>query len=105
MAVFDRDARLTHPLDYRLMADSFVTLFWRQSILDETIEWLLAHGYQVLRFDASDWLKEDDLHRDFAAALDFPDYYGGVLAALNDCLRDVAFCDYGARPEAAGLVL
>ncbi|GAA1273698.1 hypothetical protein Psi02_04470 [Planotetraspora silvatica] len=87
------------------MAGSFVTLFWRRSVLDETIGWLLAHGYQVIHFDASVWLTEDDLHRDFATALDFPDYYGGVLAALNDCLSDVAFCEYGARPDATGLVL
>ncbi|WP_204039174.1 barstar family protein [Acrocarpospora phusangensis] len=92
-------------MDYRLMADSPVTLFWRHSILDETTDWLLAHDYQVVRLAASDWLVETDMHQAFAAALDFPEYYAGVLAALNDCLSDVAFCDYGARPEATGLVL
>ncbi|MFD9005044.1 barstar family protein [Streptomyces sp. NPDC059582] len=29
------------------------------------------------------------MHRDVATAIDFPDYYGHNLDALNDCLRDV----------------
>ncbi|WP_203863650.1 barstar family protein [Planobispora rosea] len=105
MAVFDRDAPLAHQVDYRLMANTFVTLFWRRGILEETIDWLLAHGYEVVRWDASGWMTEDDLHRDFAQALDFPAYYGRNLDALNDCLDDVASGDYGVSSEATGLVL
>ncbi|MFF5243837.1 barstar family protein [Streptosporangium sp. NPDC000095] len=105
MAVFDQDARSTHHLDYRLMAGSPVTLFWHQAILNEAIDWLVAHGYQVVRLDASGWLEEGDLHRDFASALGFPAHYGGSLVALGDCLGDVAVCDYGVKPEATGLVL
>lgn len=40
-----------------------------------------------------------------ATALDFPDYYGSNLAALNDCMNDVAYYEYGTSPEATGLVL
>ncbi|MGI5491472.1 barstar family protein [Microtetraspora malaysiensis] len=105
MAAFDHDAHLTHQVDYRLMAGGFVTLFWRQTILEETIDWLIAHGYEVVRLDASGWMGEADLHRDFARSLDFPSYYGRNLNALNDCLSDVAVCDYGTSPEATGLVL
>jgi hypothetical protein len=50
-------------------------------------------------------LQEAELHRDIAAALDFPGYYGRNLDALNDCLRDVVTYDYGTSREATGLVL
>jgi hypothetical protein len=45
------------------------------------------------------------MHRDIARTLDFPDYYGRNLDALNDCLGDVACGAYGVRPNVTGLVL
>jgi hypothetical protein len=85
MASFDRESFLNPDVDFRLMANTFVSLFWRTSLLDETIDWLNAHSYLCL--DASRWATEEDLHRDLASALSFPDYYGGNLDALNDCMR------------------
>jgi hypothetical protein len=40
------------------------------------------------------------LHRDIAAALHFPDYYGRNLDALNDCMRDIEPAE-----ESTGFVL
>ena len=37
--------------------------------------------------------------------LDFPDYHGKRLDALNDCLRDVATFDYGSDPDSSGTVV
>jgi hypothetical protein len=42
------------------------------------------------------------MHSDLAALLEFPDYYGRNLDALNDCLRDVAAADYGVRDGGPG---
>src|SRR6266705_621943 len=46
-----------------------------------------------------------EMHSNLAKSLQFPDYYGRNLDALNDCLRDVAFYAYGARGDAAGTAL
>lgn len=89
---------------FGLMANSFVTLFRRPAVLDETVDWLTARGYQVVRVDAAGWTTQADLHRDIAAALGFPGY-GRNLDALNDCLGDVARYEYGTSPDATGLVL
>jgi hypothetical protein len=89
---------------FRLLSTSAVTLFWRREVLDETTAWLSKHGYQVIPL-AGDWTTEQDLHRAIASALDFPDYYGQNLDALNDCMRDVVGQDYGWAPDAAGLAL
>ncbi len=48
MAVFDIAARLTHAVDWRLVQDSFVTLFRQSDPLDATTTWLREHGYKVI---------------------------------------------------------
>jgi hypothetical protein len=102
MAVFDLDADANR-LDFRLVLSSVVTLFWRTQLFEEAIDWMRRHGYTIVRLDASGWTTDDDLHRDIAAALDFPDYYGRNLDALNDCMRDVVDYEYGTTREATGL--
>ena len=90
---------------YRLLYRSPVTLFWRRTLLEETVGRLAEFGYQLVRMDAAEWRTDDAMHDAFAAALDFPDYYGRNLDALNDCMRDVDGFEYGANPDATGLVL
>ncbi len=105
MASWDPAAELSHPVDYRLVQSSFVSRFQRAPILDETVEWLRHHEYDVVEFDATTWGSVVDLLDDFADRLAFPDYFGRNLDALNDCLSDVASHDYGWRAEATGLVV
>jgi hypothetical protein len=105
MAVFDSAGPLGSDLAYRLMRTGPVCLFWRLALLEEKALWLGEQGYQLVRMDAVEWHTEDDMHDAFATALDFPDYYGRNLDALNDCLRDVDVFEYGATPGTTGLVL
>jgi hypothetical protein len=105
VAAFDPEVELTHPADYRLMKNTFVTLFWRTDLLQRSTDQLAALGYHIVRLDASAWTTEQDLHCDMAAALNFPSYYGHNLNALNDCLSDVGSMEYGTSPAATGLAL
>lgn len=85
------------------MMNTFVTLFWRREVLRDTTEQLAALGYDIVQIDATAWRTEQHLHRDMAAALNFPSYYGNNLNALNDCLSDVGSGDYGVSESATGL--
>lgn len=105
VAAFDPDSVLTHPIDYRLAINGFVTLFWSRQVLGSTVDWLSDHGYRVVQADASAWRTELDMHMDVALVLNFPDYYGRNLDALNDCLSDVAACEYGFSRDDTGLAL
>jgi Barstar (barnase inhibitor) len=105
MVAFDPEADLSEDRALRLLINTSVTLFWRPQALGEITAWLTEHGYQVTRIDASTWSAERDLHRDVAATLGFPDYYGRNLDALNDCMRDVVSQDYGWAPNTTGLAL
>ncbi|WP_432066129.1 barstar family protein [Streptomyces sp. C10-9-1] len=88
------------------MINSFVTLFWRKRLLTQAVERLEDSGFRVIRLEAGEWNTERDMHRAMAAALNFPDYYGHNLDALNDCLGDVAcYGGYDDVPEGTGLVL
>jgi hypothetical protein len=105
MAAWEPDDLLSHPLDFRLVHNTFVTMFWNPAVLDAATSWLADHGYHIVTLDAASWRDPRDMHQGLAAALNFPDYYGHNLAALNDCLRDVAAGLYGVRPDATGLAL
>ncbi|WP_078903953.1 barstar family protein [Streptomyces xanthophaeus] len=88
------------------MATTFVTLFWRRRLLSEAVLRLEDRGFRVIRLAAGEWASERDMHKDVAAALQFPDYYGHNLDALNDCLGDVAcYGPYDDSPVGTGLVL
>ena len=105
MAIWDLADELTRPMDFLLIQNGFIKLFHQRAILDGTVSWLRGHRYKVVQVDAAAWQSQADLHQNIAQALDFPDYYGSNLAALNDCLSDVAVQTYGWTPTDTGLVL
>lgn len=105
MAIWDLADELNHPLDFLLIQNGFISLFHQQAFLDEATSWLQNHRYKVVEVDAAAWHSQADLHQDIALALDFPDYYGSNLDALNDFLGDVAVQAYGWTAANAGLVL
>jgi hypothetical protein len=99
VAALDLDSDLGGDRAYRLMINSSVSLFWRSTTLDDTVEWLGARDYQIVRLDASAWMSAPDMHREIASALDYPTYNGRNLDALNDCMRDVVAQEYGWRSD------
>jgi hypothetical protein len=94
MAAFDPQVQGTHPLDYRLMQSSFVTMFHDTAVLAEAQDWLRSHAYAVIELDAAGWADQERMHNDLAHGLGFPEYYGRNLNALNDCLSDIASGDH-----------
>ncbi len=92
-------------MDFRLVQNTFVTMYWRSSLLGETVGWLRSHGYEVAEFDAGAWTSAAGMFDDVAERLQFPGYFGRNLDALNDCMRDVASHEYGWAAAATGLVI
>ena len=89
MSVFSDAPEEWQRLDLRLLQNGSVHLYYRPSILEEDVEWLRDHGYQVVGFDCSKWETEQLMHEDLASRLAFPDYYGKNLDALNDCVSEL----------------
>jgi hypothetical protein len=104
MPAFDPDGDLG--LDYQLVQNGFVTLFWDEVVLRTSTAWLAGHGYQVVVLDGTEWTTRRDLCLAIGRALDFPaDFRGNSLDAFQDWLRSVAWGEFGLDLDAAGLVL
>jgi RNAse (barnase) inhibitor barstar len=105
MASWDADAVIMHPIDFRLVQNTFITMYWRSSLLGETVDWLRSQSYAVVEFNAGSWTSAAGMLDDLAERLQFPAYFGRNLDALNDCMRDVAYHEYGWAADATGLVI
>jgi hypothetical protein len=99
VASFERRPEEWNRLDYRLLRDSPVTLYYRRSVLEEDLRWLESEKYEIYRLDADRWTTVEAFHDAASNVLRFPDYYGRNLDAFNDCLSDVEI------PEAGGAAL
>ena len=82
-------------MDFRLVQNTFVTMYWRSSLLGEIVGWLRLQSYEVAEFDAGSWTSAAGMFDDLAERLQFPGYFGRNPDALNDCMRDVASHEYG----------
>src|SRR5271156_3075441 len=85
VAAFSLDADTAGPSDFAIVHDGGLAMYWALEVLADAEKEFEGIGYMAVGLDATDW-DEARLHRDFAAALDFPDYYGHNLDALADCL-------------------
>jgi RNAse (barnase) inhibitor barstar len=97
MAIFRNEPEEFQRLDWMLLQDGAVTLYFRQQVLAEDVEWLKRHGYLVDSFECSSWIDESEMHEALSRGLEFPDYYGRNLNALNDCIGDIEIPDAGGR--------
>jgi RNAse (barnase) inhibitor barstar len=89
MAPFTDDESSWSRLDYVLLRDGGVALYWADHVLREDLAWLRGQGYAICELDAGDWKAEEDFHDAVAKALEFPGYDGRNLDAFKDCMADV----------------
>jgi len=89
MAVFRDGSNDYQRLDYALLQNGSVTLYFRPTFIAKDVEQLKTYGYRIDNFDCAAWQTVDDMFTAFASTLDFPGYFGRNLDALNDCLCDI----------------
>jgi len=80
-------------LDCGILNESPIVLYWRPEIWLKHLNWFDENKYKTFTFDAMVWKTELDFHKCIKDVLNFPDYYGENLDALNDCLGDLDFND------------
>ena len=89
MAPFKRSRAGWSRLDYQLLQNGGVCLYFSNDVLRKDLAWLRARGYVIHEFNASLWKTKADFHKSVAETLRFPSYYGRNLDAFVDCLRDL----------------
>jgi hypothetical protein len=97
MTIFRNEPEEFERVDWKLLQNGAVTLYFRLHVLAADVEWLENHGYRVDSFDCSVWVGQREMHEAFSSKLEFPEYYGRNLNALNDCLGDIEIPDDGGR--------
>jgi RNAse (barnase) inhibitor barstar len=106
MASFQDDEAKGERLDWTILRDGGIHLYWRSDILAEDVGWLESNEYRVIVFDAAEWHSESEweserrMHAAFKAQLSFPEYYGNNIHALDECIQDDLVV-----PDSGGLAL
>jgi RNAse (barnase) inhibitor barstar len=95
MAAFTGESDETVRLDYRILQNGAVCLYFRPHILQEDIDWLRQQTYDVHELDCARWTSEAEFHTAVSESLSFPDWYGRNLHAFNDSLSDIVVPDEG----------
>ncbi|SRR6266699_131803 len=85
MAPFDAQDKET--LDWVILRDGGIALYWRPEYLGEDLEWFRQQNYEIHYFDCEKWT-HGGMHADVERSLNFPSFYGHNLDALNDCLQE-----------------
>jgi hypothetical protein len=93
MALFTDSPEDWQRLDWQILRDGGIALYWRQEYLAADVQWLAAQGYDTYEFACEQWTSEDDMYSDVERVLRFPDWWGPEWGhnfdALVDCLRDL----------------
>jgi RNAse (barnase) inhibitor barstar len=91
MAAFElADPDRPNRLDWRILLNGAISLFSSQIALDEACKWFDEHQYLTYRFDCTRWTTEETFYAEMRETLNLPDYCGGNLDSLSDCLADIA---------------
>ena len=89
MATFTSDPAEWQRLDWQLLQNSSVALYFSSAILADDVAWFHQHRYRVLSIQVADFLSKDALLVALGELFAFPGYFGRNLDAFNDCLSDV----------------
>jgi RNAse (barnase) inhibitor barstar len=99
MAVFENGPNDWARLDWQLLQNSPVTLYFKRALLEADVSWFQGAGYRVLSLRGGTHPSLESLLVCLGELFSFPDYYGRNLDAFDDCLGDVEV------PEVGGLLL
>jgi hypothetical protein len=89
MCFFKNTPNYWQRLDWQILRDGGIQLYWHREYLSEDSQWLAKHDYDVFEFECETWKSQDDMFSDFARVLRLPDYFGRNFDALDDCLADL----------------
>ena len=97
MSVFGDDPAEWQRLDWGLLINSPVALYFSSDVLREDTEWFQTHAYVITALNCGLWQGADDLHEALSVALEFPAYYGRNFDALDECLSEISVPREGGR--------
>lgn len=99
MAVFTNKPEDWQRLDWQILRDGGIALYWRPEYLADDVRWFASQNYDIYDFDCGRWVYEDEMYSDIGRVLRFSEWWGPEwgrnLDALDDCLTDLPIGDSG----------
>lgn len=100
MAVFDEtDPEWPNQLDWKILQNGAITLYYDSGILREARTWFCEHHYRLYMFDGTQWKTPYDFYDTARDVLGLPDHCGSNLDSFRDCLWSIDV------PQEGGAVL
>lgn len=93
MAFFKNDNQRGDRLDWNILQNGWISLYWREELIVKDILWFRKENFKVVEMDCATWATKEVIHEDLKQHLNFPDYYGKNLDAFNDCLYSIDMDD------------
>ena len=92
-------------IDYQLLRDGVVTMYWRRWLLADVANELRHLGYSTIEIDAEAVTSITEFLGAIGRALAFPEYFNPNLDGLNDCMHDIATMQTASASISAGTVI
>jgi RNAse (barnase) inhibitor barstar len=89
MATFKRERGSSDRLDFRILRDSPVTLYFKQPVLHADIGWFTSQGYHVRNVRSGIAASPEALIGALGQVLAFPEQFARNLDAFGECLANV----------------
>ncbi len=97
MTLFSNSPADWQRLDWQILRDGGIALYWRQEYLADDMRWLASQNYDMYEFDCERWRSEDEMYSDIGRVLRFSEWWGPEwgrnIDALDDCLTDLPISD------------
>jgi hypothetical protein len=79
---FDAEDQAKEALDWVILRDGGITLYWRREYLQEDLKWFRQQNYQLYSFNCEKWTS-GGMQADLGRTLNFSSYYGRHLDAFQ----------------------
>lgn len=87
MAVFEKYKNNCARVDWEILINGSVSLYYNNSILERDLKWLAEKQYEIVCIDLKEINTIEQFHKRLKEGCNFPEYYGENMSALSDCLR------------------
>lgn len=86
MAVFSRYVNNCSKLDWEVLVNGSISMYYDNDIMIQDLEWLRKNAYKIIELDFGFIDTPENFHKQIKKICEFPKYYGENSSALKDCL-------------------
>jgi hypothetical protein len=83
MTLFSNSPADWQRLDWQILRDGGIALYWRQEYLTDDVQWFASQNYDIYEFDCERWRSEEEMYSDIGRVLRFSEWWGPDWDAIS----------------------